>query len=432
MTEERDLSIVGKSVPRYEGLLQATGQLQYVDDIMLPRMLHAKAVFAKYPHAKILSVDTSRAEKLPGVKAVVTAKDVPNNLYGIYVKDQPVIAGDKTLYMGDFPVVIAAVDRETAEEAVELCKVEYEPLTPIFDPREAMKPDAAKLHPNGNFVNLGPGNRLQIRKGNVEEGFKQADVILEDTYSCAQLEHGIIEPHACVATTDANGNIKIWTTSQMIFLHIRQIAEVLGVPISKIRGISPVLGGGMGGKNEPTIEMATILLAQKAGRPVKWAWTNEEEFRCSSTSHPYFMTHKVGVKKDGTITAWRLDSIVDNGAYTIYGAWQFDTHAVMGCGPYKVDNYHFDGYLVYTNKHPGAALRGFGVRQGTFAYESHMSQLAEALGMDQFEFRMKNLLHNGDTLSTGTKLQAVAIEECMRRVDEMAHWEKKVGKEVPA
>lgn len=169
---ERTFSIVAKEIPCREGLLQATGQQLYVDDIQLPQMLQAKAVFAKYPHAKILNVDTSKAERLAGVKAIVTAKDVPNNIYGIYIKDQPAIVGDKTRYLGDFPVVIAAVDRDIAEEAGSLVQIDYEELPAVFDPREAMKPDAPRIHDNGNILNIGPNNRLQIRKGNIDDGFK--------------------------------------------------------------------------------------------------------------------------------------------------------------------------------------------------------------------------------------------------------------------
>jgi nicotinate dehydrogenase large molybdopterin subunit len=433
MTDKQtDLSIVGQSVPRRDGLAQATGQQIYVDDIHLPRMLYARGIFARYPHAKILNVDTSRAEKLTGVKAVVTAKDVPNNRYGIYIKDQPAIVGDKTRYLGDFPVVVAAVDRDTAEEAASLVEIEYEELPAVFDPREAMKPGAPEIHEGGNVVNIGPNRRIQIRKGDVDEGFKRADLILEHTYSTQAMEHAMLEPHTCLVEVDGSGNIKMYTTAQMIFFSVMQIGDVLGIPISKIRGIVPVVGGGFGGKNELSIEMATILLAQKAGRPVKWAWTNEIEFHASSTAHPYFMTHRVGAKNDGTITAWRLETLVDNGAYTRGGPWVLDTHAVMGHGPYKVDNYYFDGYVVYTNNAPGGALRGFGVRQGTFSSEMHMNRLAEALGIDRLDLRLKNALHEGDTISTGQRLQAVAAEEVLRKAAEMAGWEQEVGKEVEA
>jgi CO/xanthine dehydrogenase Mo-binding subunit len=386
-------------------------------------------VYSKYPHAKLVKVDTSKAEKVPGVKAIITAKDFPHNSYQEYIADHPCLAEGKVRYIGEWIAVVAAESLEIAEDAAKLVKIEYEELPAIFDPRDAMKPDAPVIHEQfpDNIVPFAPNiNRCQIRTGDIEKGFAEADHVFEHTFTTMVQEHAYIEPHAGMAQVDDTGKLNIWSITQMPFFHAGDTANALQMPLSKVRLIAVQSGGGFGGKNAPSMEPHVGLLALKTRRPVKWAWTHEEEMQCWDTRHAYVMKHKIGVKKNGKITAKKIEAIADNGAYIVWGCMQMHKNAILGCGPYKVPNYWYDGYVVYTNKQPGGAFRGFGVCQGTWGFESQMDIAAREIGMDPLEFRLINCLHEGDLGQTGSKLRSVGIEQCFRKVAKMSGWQVKV------
>lgn len=418
-------SEVGQRRPRIDGLQNVTGTRKFVDDMVLPKMLYAKGIYSQYPHARLIKADTSKAETLAGVRAVITAKDFPHNKYREQISDHPCLAEGKVRYMGEWIAVVAAERQDIAEEAAELIDVQYDQLPAVFDPRDAMKPGAPVIHEQfpDNLVPFAENiNRCQIRSGDIEEGFAEADYVFEHSFSTPIQEHAYLEPHAGIAEVDDSGKVTIWSVTQRPFAHSVDTCEALKLPLSKVRIIAVQSGGAFGGKNAPSLEPHVALLALKTRRPVKWAWTHEEEMQCWDTRHAYVMKHKTGVKKDGKIIAKKIEAISDTGAYAVWGLTQMHKHGILGCGPYKVPHYWFDGYVVYTNKQPAAALRGIGVTQATWASESKMDIIARELRMDPLELRIKNCLHDGDLSQTGCRLRAVGIEKCLRKVAEMSGW----------
>jgi CO/xanthine dehydrogenase Mo-binding subunit len=424
---EAGYRIVGKSIPKIDSMDKVLGTARYADDLEFPGMLYAKLLRTKYPHAKILRLDTNRAERLPGVKAAITAKDVPFNTFGYNFKDQVVFAQDKVRYMGDPIVAVAAENEEIAEEALEFIDVEYEVLPAVFDPREALKPDAPKVHEGGNLC-----FHRKIRFGNVEEGFRLSDKIVEDSFSTQKMEHCHLEPHTGVAVFNDQEGLTIWTACAMLFNVHGELARILKIPSSKIRLIHTTCGGGFGGKNEVSLEPYIALLAMKTRRPVKMVWTREEEFKGSTTRHSYFLEYKTGVKKDGTLVSREVRMISDNGAYTQLGESQITKASIFAPGPYKIPHVRVDGYLVYTNNTVGGAMRGFGVPQVTAAVETHMDHIAEILGVDPLELRLKNALESGDRIATGQMLHNVQLKETLLKAGEVAGWDKLYKRETGA
>ncbi|MGB9868022.1 MAG: xanthine dehydrogenase family protein molybdopterin-binding subunit [Bacillota bacterium] len=409
-------SVIGQRLPRHDAVLQVTGKAIYGEDLKMPGMLYCKVRRAGVPHARILKVDTSPAEAMPGVMAVVTAKDVPFNAFGFTHLDQPVIAGEKVCYAGDAVAAVAATSLEVAEEAAKAIKVEFEELPAVFDPLEAMRPDAPKIH------DTNVPSHLKIRFGDVEKGFAEADLVIEERYTTQFVEHAHIEPHAQLAYYDPTGKLTVWSTVQRPFLIAADLGKVLKMPLSKIRVITPCIGGGFGGKNEMTTEAIIALLAMKTGRPVKIVFTREEEFTATTCRHPYVMFYKTGVKRDGTITAREVKIISDAGAYVSWGESTLTKAMVHAAGPYKIANVKIDAYLVYTNNNIGGAMRGFGVPQVGYAYECHTDSVARAIGMDPLEFRMKNCVRTGEMLPTGQVLSKATLDVILDRLADMSGW----------
>ncbi len=412
---------VGQRALRYDGLQHVTGRTMFVDDLAFPGMLYSKALKSPHPNARILNIDASRAEKLAGVAAVATHRDVPNNRYGA-IPDQPVFADDYVRYIGQPIAAVAAADEDTALEAVDLIKVDYEVLPPVFDPLEAMKPEAPVIHEGGNIAYFGDSPCRRIRLGDVEKGFAESDVIVEGTYTTPSVEHAQLEPHVGIAVPDATGRLTIYTVSQCIYFHAGQLSGILKLPLSRIRMVGGTVGGGFGAKNDLATDHVVAILALKCGKPVKWRWTREEEFLISSNRNPWYMEYKDGVKKNGKIVARKIRTIQDTGAYNLWGSMCMDKHCFMNRGPYNIANLWVDGYVVYTNKQPTGAMRGFGVTQPTFAWELQMDKIAEALGMDKLEIRLINALHDGDVNAAGQKLEAVAVEETLVAAAKAAGW----------
>jgi CO/xanthine dehydrogenase Mo-binding subunit len=386
---EVGLSVAGQSVTRTDALSKATGRLMFGADYPQEGFLHGKILRSPHPHALIKSIKTERAEALPGVAAVLTAKDVPGrNGFGAIIPDQPVICGDKVRFVGDGVALVAADSEEVAQKALELIEVEYEPLPAIFDPCDALKEDAPKIHEKGNLLSLN-----KLRKGIVEKGFAEAEVIVERTYKVPFLEHAYLEPDVVMAIPQQDGTMLVEGPMQAPFTVRRNINAVLGVPINKVRVRQVHMGGGFGGKEDSPIDIGcrAAVLAHHTGRPVRLALDREEVTLQTCKRHPMIMEVKIGARKDGTIVA--LEGVIydEQGAYASLGpvippAGGSHVHAmVMMPGPYEIPHVKVDAYLCYTNHPYGGAMRGFGAPQVHVAHEQVMDELAEELGMNPID-----------------------------------------------
>ncbi len=412
-------TIVGKSITRIDVLDKILGRSKYADDLEFPDVLYAKLLRSKFPHAQIINIDTSKAEKLSGVKAIITAKDVPVNTFGIQFKDQVILASNKVRYLGDPVAAVAAESKELAEDAIELITVKYKELPAVFDSREALKASAPKIHDGGNFA-----AHRKIRLGTVKKGFQISDEIIEDSFTTQKMEHSHIEPHTGIATVDANGKVTIRSSLSVPFVARAELARVLKLPITKIRIIQPECGGNFGGRNEISLEPYIALLAMKTKQPVKMVWSREEEFIGSTIRHSYFIEYKTGVKKDGRLIAREVKMISDAGAYSSYGESALTKSCILASGPYKIPNVKVDGYLAFTNQPVGGAMRGFGAPQVFAAEETHMDHIANNLGMDTIELRLKNALKTGDQTVTGQILHGVGFTKTILKAAEAARWDK--------
>ena len=412
---ENPLAAVGCPAPRPDARDKVTGQAIYAADLYFGGMLHAKVLRSKYPHARVLRVDTSKAKTLPGVAAVLTADDVPGaKNHGIVRPDWPVLAYDKVRYVGDAIALVAAETEEIAEKALELIQVEYEPLPVVTSPQEALAPDAPLVHDDGNLL-----KRIQVRKGDTEKGFAEADVIVEREYRTPSLDHAFLEPEAGVATIDEEGRITVHVGSQIPFADRRQIAASLAIPEEKVRVKAPHLGGAFGGKEDISVQIHAALLAQATGRPVKLVFTRKESLIVHPKRHATTIRLRTGVTREGKLTAVQAEIYGDAGAYASLSEHVMTRTATHAAGPYDVPHVEIDCYAVYTNNVPAGAFRGFGVPQSAFAMESQMDILAEKLGLSPFELRRKNALRVGSTTATGQVLrESVGLLETINRVEE--------------
>jgi CO/xanthine dehydrogenase Mo-binding subunit len=439
-------SIIGQSVPRIEAKEKTTGEALYSGDLVMPGMLYMKILFAGRPHARVISVDTSVAAKISGVFAVYTAKDVPINEYGLQINDQPVLVGpgskkaggDIARFIGDQVAVVVAETEEIAAHAVKLISVSFEDLPVITDAIEAMKAGAVLVHSELGESNICVHDK--IRKGDVEEGFSLADVIVEEEYRVPAQEHAYLQPEAGLAYVDENGLITVKSAGQWTHADQKQIAHALGLPIEKIRVQYPHIGGAFGGREDLSVQIVLALAAWKLNRPVKIVWSRKESMFGHAKRHPMVIRAKWGATKVGKLVAAENTFIADGGAY------MYTTNKVLGnstitqTGPYAIPHVHADVYGVYTNNVPGAAFRGFGAPQALFMAESQMNKLAEKLGMDPVTFRLKNALREGDTLDVQTAppgpVTAVQVIEAAARKagwkESNQNWERPVKKQVEA
>lgn len=434
-------SYVGNSPIRLDAKSKVTGRAVYVEDIQLRGMLYGKVLRSKYAHARILSIDTSRAEKHPGVKGVVTGADMPF-LHGESLVDEPFLPRDKVRYLGEGVVAVAAVDERTAEEALELIEVNYEELPPIFDPTEAAKPEAPLIHEGLGSYNHAPGinpipstnicNHFQLRKGDVEKGFAESDHIFEDTFTTGMVHHSFIEPHGAVCLIDDDNRITLWANNDSPYRCRKEIASALNIPTSYVRVINaPYIGGNFGGKGGLKAEAIAIALAWKVRhRPIRVIYTREEEFCASSVRHPSVIHLKTGVKKDGTILSRQVKMYFATGAYAEKGPTITRFGGVSGAGPYTIPNVSVDAYCVYTNRQVAGAMRGYSGPQAAWAYESHMDIIAQKLGIDPLDIRMKYVYTDGDEHTTGQEIYSSGLKECLEKVAESMEWGRKtLGKD---
>jgi xanthine dehydrogenase molybdenum-binding subunit len=411
------LFAVGKPFPRNDAIAKVTGAAKYTDDYKFAGMLHGATLRAKFPHAKILRIDTTKAKALAGVCAVLTHKDVPGSKnHGLIFNDWPVLCYDKVRYQGDAVAIVAADTREIAERALELIEVEYEPLPVVDNPIDALKDDAIIVN---DF--LGHGNLLKhikVDKGDIEKGFADADVIVEREYHTPTYEHAFLEPECAIGRVTDDGRIEVYVGSQIPYEDRRQIAAALAIPESQVRVIGTLIGGGFGGKEDIMGQIHVALLARATNRPVKMLYSRRESMIAHPKRHATTIRLRTGAKRDGTLVAVRAEIFGDSGAYASLGDKVMTRAATHAAGPYAVPNVKIDCYAMYTNNPPSGAFRGFGVTQSCFAVESNMDILARELDIDPIELRRKNALRVGATTSTGQVVrESAGLLKCIELVE---------------
>ncbi|MDY6864118.1 MAG: xanthine dehydrogenase family protein molybdopterin-binding subunit [Thermodesulfobacteriota bacterium] len=423
----QEYSIIGKNMPRKDAVEKVMGEAKFTDDIVLPRTLCGKILRSPYPHARILNIDTGKAEKLLGVKGVITGKDTMGIKFGILdtpeiPADQYPLAMDKVRYIGDEVAAVAAIDEDTAEEALDLIEVEYEELLPVFDPVGAMREDAPKIHD----VESNLGSKIFWDFGDVEKGFNESDYIREDEFRTNAVSHSPMEPHTALAHFDPSGKLTLWASKQSPFLCHLLLAKTLGLSENQVRVIAPHVGGGFGGKVDLlATDFCSALLSKNTGRPVRISCTREEVFTSTRQRHPMIVYIKTGVKKDGTLVAKYCKNISDTGAYNSTGPVALYLSGAFLVATYRIPNVRYEGYSVYTNKSVRGAMRGHGCVQIRFADDSQMDMIAEDLGLDPIEIRVKNSLHPGDVLPNEFKVTSCGINECIKRASESIDWNKR-------
>lgn len=423
---------VGKSLPRIDALGKVTGKTLYSGDLYRDDMLHMKILFAERPHARVKNIHTEKAESAAGVVAIYTAKDIPVNEYGLQIPDQPVLCGpgaskpytDIVRFVGDQVAVVVANSEREAEVGAKLIEVEYEDLPVLGNPVDAMKPDAPILHPDRGDTNICV--HYKIRKGDVDAAFSQADVIIEGEYHTPVQEHAYLQPEAGLAYMDEEDRITIESGGQWTHADRETIAHALGVPDEKIRVIYPAIGGAFGGREDLSVQIVLALAAWRLNRPVKIIWSRRESMIGHGKRHEANIKAKWGATKDGKLVAAECELIGDGGAYMYTSNKVLGNSAITSTGPYFIPNVKVDVYGVYTNNVPGAAFRGFGAPQALFMAESQMNKLAEKLGMDPVEFRLKNALRDGDTMGMGTPAPTpVSVVQCIEAARDKFKWKKR-------
>ena len=427
------MTIIGQPINRIDARGKVIGETLYPGDINMPGQLSMKILFSGRPHAVIRSIDTTQTDALPGVIATFTAKDVPVNEYGLIYNDQPVLCGpgsskpntDRVRFIGDQIALVIAESEDIASKGRDLIKVEYEDLPILTDMVKAMQEDAVLLHPDRDSNIF---CHYRIRKGNVEDGFAKADVIIEGEYHTPSQEHAYLQPEAGLAYIDEEGRVTVQVAGQWTHEDQQQIAHALNIPAEEVRVIYPAIGGAFGGREDMSVQIVLALAAWKLhqrgiDRPIKIIWSREESIIGHHKRHPYIIKTRWGASKAGKILAAEVEVIADGGAYAYTSTKVLGNATLMCTGPYEIPNVKVDSYAVYTNNLPNGAFRGFGGPQGAFAAETQMNRLAEKLGMDRIELRRKNVLTEGAILSVGTPLPkgvtiGKVVEKCRIEVSQ--------------
>jgi CO/xanthine dehydrogenase Mo-binding subunit len=429
------MPVIGQSAQRLDAKDKVTGRALYPGDISRPKQAMAKILFAGRPHARVTRIDTTAAEAMPGVVAIFTAKDVPVNEYGLIMPDQPVLCGpgstkrdgDRVRFVGDQIAIAVAETEAQAEAAVDAIEVDFEDLPVLTDPLEARKDGAFQLHPDrehNTFVDY------HIRHGDIEAGFAQADVIVEGAYHTPAQEHAFLQPEAGLAYVDDEGRVTVEVAGQWTHEDREQIAHALDLPDDQVRVIYPAIGGAFGGREDMSVQIVLALAAWKLhqrgiSRPVKIIWSREESIIGHHKRHPFVFFAKWGATRDGKIVAAEVEVVQDGGAYAYTSTKVLGNATLMCTGPYEIPNVKVDAYGIYTNNLPGGAFRGFGAPQGIFAAETQMTRLAQSLGMDPVEIRLRNALTENSILPVGSKIPGgVSISTVVQRCAEEAGWRK--------
>jgi 4-hydroxybenzoyl-CoA reductase subunit alpha len=431
-TSTVDLSVVGKRLPKLDAPAKATGRAQYTDDIVLPNMLYGKLLLSPLPHAHIKAIDVTRAAALPGVEVVLTGADVPDVTYGTSPPryDEYVLAKDKVRYVGDPVAAVAAVDEETCYRALDLIDVDYEELPSVFDPFEAMTEGAPRLFDDRFEHNI--NTRVDHHFGDVEKGFAAADYVKEARFVGNRTYQNPLEPHCAIAEWTRQGKVTLYTSTQVVHYVHHQLCRVLGVPLGDVRVVMNHCGGGFGAKAATNpLEIVSILLARQAGRPVKMRFNREEMYLYGRGRHKQHIDLKIGVKNDGAITAVQQTAVLEGGAYSSFGVVTAYYAGAMLPTLYKIPNYKYDGYRVNTNLPPCGAMRGHGCPHPRFAFESLLTMIAEELGLDPIDVRLKNAMQPETRTCNDLEIHSCELQACLETVREKSGWDDKKGKLPP-
>src|ERR1043166_2852290 len=419
--EQHEMKVVGKGALRLDARGKVTGDTKYGQDLFTKKFLFAKVLRTAHPHAEILGINTSAAKKLPGVVAVFTHKDVTGtNLHGLIRRDQEALCSRKVRYLGDAIAIVVAKDELTAIEATKHIRVDYKPLPAVFTFEEALKPDAPKIHAEGNVL-----GEKHLRKGDAPKAMAEAVVVVEDTVQTLTVDHAFLDLEAGRAKWDGK-MLTIEVPGQWIHEECRLNALALGLPVEKVRIIQPATGGAFGGREDISIQIYLGLCALKLkGKTICMRYTRSESKIVRHKRHPIRIHYKLGAKKDGTLVAAQITFYVDKGAYASTGIAVMRKASSHATGPYKVPNVWVDVIGVFTNNNPCGAMRGFGAAQTAISYEGLMDRLATKLGMDKAELRMENLIKSGDTVTTGQVVPYATAEECFNAVLNRIDWKNR-------
>lgn len=428
MTSDRRRSparrVVGTAIDRVDAEAKVTGLAPYVEDVIVPGMLHAALVLPGCASGRLVSIDPSSALAVSGVHAVVTAQDIPGeNQVGAVQSDQPLLPGETIRYSGDAVAVVVADTAAIARAAARKVKVEVEELPAVFDALEAMKQDAPRVHEDGNVF-----LHYRVRRGDVESGFAEADEVVERTFSAGHQEHSYLETQGAIAVPAGDDRVTIRGSMQCPYYVQRAVATVLGVPLAAVRVVQSVTGGGFGGKEDIPSEVAALaaVAARKVGRPVRLVYSREEDFYRSSKRHPMRVTYRLGARRDGAFTAAEIRIVADAGAYATLSPIVLFRSIAHATGPYEIPNVSSDAYAVYTNRQTSGAFRGFGQPQPIFAGESLVDEMAAKLGIDPIELRLRNCLAKGKRTATGQLLEeSVGLPETLERARDACDWKRK-------
>ncbi len=440
-----ELSVVGKSILRSDSLAKALGREEFCTDVKLPRMLHMKVLGSPYPHARIVSVDTSEAEKVTGVRCVVTAEDAPKRRYGrALIRDRTVLARGIVRHVGEPVAAVAAETLEAAEEAVAKIKVRYQELPAVFDVEEAASTNPpAIVHPDFPSYTKAPVvvarldpdrpnvfTHMKIRKGDVQQGFAKADLVLVNRFSTPPIQHCAMEPHAVVIRPEVDGGLTFFTGRQDIWGLKGEASEIFSIPGSKVRVVQQHVGGAFGGKVN-LCEVIPALLALKTGRPVKWVYTREEVFINGGQREAMVIYIKDGMKKDGTLVAREIRVFLNAGAYDGFISIVTRNSSFAAVSPYRTPNLKWDSYGTYTNDPPRCAFRGFGITEAVYAIESSMNMMADRLGIDLVEMRRRNLLKEGEPNGNGEITHSIGAKECLDKASDFIRLAERSPVEAP-
>jgi len=423
--------IIGANIPRVDAFPKSKGEAVYIEDMKPPGTLSGGMVRSPHNHAKILSIDTSKARALPGVKAVITANDIPKVLFGMLptFNDQYALAVDRVRHYLEAVAAVAAIDDETAQEAVGLIKVEYEPLPAVLDPAEAIKQGAPQLHQAyKNNISL----RVTRTVGDIEKAFSECDYVREDVFRTQPQNTAAMEVHGCVSLWELDGTLTHWSTNQAPFLLQRAMAKVLGIEADRVRVILPMIGGGFGSKTVMFAhDIASAYLSRMTGKPVKTMLTREEVFHATNQRHPFQVTLKTGVMKDGTLVALSSKILADGGAYAGTGGMALNVAEHTMLLPYRMKSYHYDAVRALTNKPIGGPYQGHGGPQVRFATETQLDMVAKEIGMDPMEIRLKNFVYVGYDHVEHYKIHSCGLKQCLEFVEKELDWKKRKGKLPP-
>ena len=439
MSARADETIIGRGIPRLEVLEKVLGRAQYIADLYRPNMLHGAILGSPHAHARIKSYDVSEALRAPGVRCVITGDDFGEHRMGAFIKDEHAIAKDKVRYIGEPVAAVAAETEEQARAAVRLVNIEYEELPAILTPDEALAPGAAVIHEDlasyfKVFEAVCGGNvcsRTELSEGDTAQGFRESDLVVERSYQTSAQAHVALEPCGALAEIDAAGRVTLWSANQSVFRVQANVCESLGLPMSRLRCVTPRVGGGFGNKMEAHVQPIVAKLALATGRPVKLILTREEDFEMVRARHPFRIRVKTGVKQDGTFVAREVEVLLDGGAYADDSPGVLGYSLLMARGPYRIPHTRCRGTLVYTNKIRFGAFRGFGNPQVTFATETQIDEIAERLGVDPVELRRKNALGADDRWFGGQELHSNGLAECIAVAERESGWAKRASAQAP-